>query len=228
VPAVGGIINGLFCGRSPDVWGITVDQRCMTHVIWPAVDQTPGAADDEHEAPDSDPGTWISNQTGGSSLCNDAAARANAGPLPPSSSAARKRCPDRLAPVTRILKKGKRLTRRRVAVRGRSRDRACKSANTIRPPARVKRVYVSVARVRGKGHGRNCRFLRRSGKLTRYRDCRDPVLLRARGKRRWRFAFRRARRFPTGGYRVVARAIDLYGNKERPARGRNIALFRLR
>ena len=234
VPVIAGLINGLFCGRSPDVWGITVDNRCMTHLVWPAVDQSEGAAEDaEHVAPDSDPGTWISNQTGGPSVCDEAAARAApeggaTAPTGPGAAAeARRRCPDRLAPVTRIRRRRTHLTRTRVVVRGRSRDRRCQSANTIKPPAKVKRVYISVARVRGKGHGRNCRFLKRSGRLGRYRDCRDPVLLRAHGTKRWSFSMH-PRRLPLAGYRIVARAVDLYGNKEKPARRRNIALFRLR
>src|SRR3954454_12787474 len=76
VPGVAGIINGLACGRSPDVWGVTTDAACGTHIVWPAVDQTAAAgADAEHAAADSDPGTWVSSQTGGPTLCESGAAQ---------------------------------------------------------------------------------------------------------------------------------------------------------
>ena len=43
-------------------------------VVWPAVDQTALANPDaQHYAPDSNPGTWVSNQTGGPSLCETGA-----------------------------------------------------------------------------------------------------------------------------------------------------------
>src|SRR5439155_601817 len=31
-----GIENGLACGRSTDVWGITLDRECHVHVVWPS------------------------------------------------------------------------------------------------------------------------------------------------------------------------------------------------
>jgi ERCC4-related helicase len=84
-------------------------------------------------------------------------------------------------------------------------------------------VYVSIAKVGGR-HG--CRFLTRKGRLGRKRNCRKPVLLPARGKRRWRLSQRA--RLPRGKYRAVARAVDLKGNKERPAKRRNMIVFRVR
>ena len=59
---VTGVVNGLACGRSPDVWGVTLQHNCMPAVTWPAVDN--GSA-----APGNDPGTWVSVQTGGEPLC---------------------------------------------------------------------------------------------------------------------------------------------------------------
>src|SRR3954452_18342358 len=112
VPGVAGIINGLACGRSPDVWGVTTDSSCNTHIVWPAVDQTPAAGPDaQHAAADSDPGTWVSSQTGGPTLCESGAAQRAA--ALGSGSAARGACPDRLAPVTRVKRKRARLSRRR-------------------------------------------------------------------------------------------------------------------
>ncbi len=223
VPGVAGIINGLACGRSPDVWGVTIDSGCMTHVVWPAVDQTQAASPDaQHLAKDSDPGTWVSNQTGGSSLCSG-------GPAPPAAtgSVARGTCPDRLAPVTRITRRKDRLSRRRALLRGVSRDRGCRSANLIHPPAKVARVDISIAKVRGKGRGKNCRFMKKNGRLARhYTNCRRPILIRAKGTRHWKFA--RKVRLARGNYRVVARGVDIYRNKERPARRRNINHLRVR
>src|SRR3954462_12240776 len=36
---VSGVINGLACDRSPDVWGITLTQDCKTAVVWPTRDR---------------------------------------------------------------------------------------------------------------------------------------------------------------------------------------------
>src|SRR4051794_2491899 len=134
---VSGIINGLVCGRSPDVWGITMDQGCRAHLVWPAVDVSKdGGADDEHVAAGSDPGTWVSNQTGGPSLCAKATAK-------------QPRCRDRRAPVSRVT--GSKVTGRRVSFRGRSHDRGCVTANGVRSAAHLAHVDVSIAKVRGKG-----------------------------------------------------------------------------
>jgi hypothetical protein len=106
---------------------------------------------------------------------------------------------------------------------GTSRDAGCKSANLIPARAGVKVVNVSVQKVRGKGTGRNCRFVKKNGKLTGWRNCRNPVLLPARGTSRWSFS--RTYRLPAGNYRTVARGIDLSGNRELPAKRRNIVKF---
>jgi hypothetical protein len=226
VPGIAGIINGLGCGRSPDVWGITTDASCKTHIVWPAVDVTPGAAaDPEHAASDSDPATWVSNQTGGPTLCESGPAQRAAALA--SGSSARGSCPDRLAPVTRFKRKRDRLSRRRATLRGTSRDRGCKSATLIVPRKGVAKVDVSLALVRGRGKGVNCRFVKKNGRLAaRYTNCRRPILLHATGKRSWKFTHRL--NVPAGNYRVVARGTDIYRNKERPTKGRNITHFRVR
>ncbi len=56
--------------------------------------------------------------------------------------------------------------------------------------------------------------------------CRRPTLFRLHGTTRWRGSLRA--QLPPGIYRLVVRAYDGAGNKERPARGRNIVRFRLR
>jgi hypothetical protein len=84
-------------------------------------------------------------------------------------------------------------------------------------------VYVSVAKVRGR-HG--CRFLAKNGRLDRMHGCRKPVLFRMHGRTRWHLRLRA--RLPHGTYRVVVRAYDGAGNKERPARGRNMVRLTIR
>ena len=85
---------------------------------------------------------------------------------------------------------------------------------------------MSIAQVRGKGVGTNCRFLTPKGTLTPFRNCRRPVLLRARGTTHWRLLVKGA--LPRGNYRAVARGVDVSHNKERPAKSRNIVHFTVR
>jgi hypothetical protein len=105
-----------------------------------------------------------------------------------------------------------RLSRRQVLARGRSGDRGC---------AGLSAVLVSISKPRGE----RCRFVQANGRLSTRRSCRRPVLLRTRGVRAWRLSFRA--RLPRGRYRVLARAVDRLGNKERPA-GRALARARVR
>jgi hypothetical protein len=217
---VSGVINGLACDRSPDVYGVALTRECKTTIVWPTrnrKDDPSDPDDDENTVPSgSDPGTFVSTQNGGPTLC---------GPHPGVKVAPTK-CRDRIAPVSRF--KGRsRANRRRLRFAGTSRDRGCRGANGIVSAGKVNRVLVSVARVRGKGRGRNCRFLRKNGRLTRYRNCRRPVLRRAKGTRRWQITLK-ARRLPAGHYRVVVRGVDRAKNKERPTKGRNIRSFRIR
>jgi hypothetical protein len=215
VGPVSGVINGLACDRSPDVWGVALDQRCRTTIVWPAVnvkDDPATTKDDKTTAPGSDPGTFISTQNGGPTLC---------GAKPAGT------CRDRIAPVSRFTGKGARQRRRRLHFQGSSHDQGCQGANGIRAAGKVSRVDVSVAKVRGKGLGSNCRFLTKKGTLTRYRRCRKPVLLRASGTRSWRITLK-PKGLPRGKYRVVVRGVDASRNKERPTKGRNIGHFTVR
>jgi hypothetical protein len=107
-----------------------------------------------------------------------------------------------------------RLLSRGLSLKGRSTDPGC---------SKVARVYVSVAKVRGR-HG--CRFLGHDGRLHGMSGCRRPTLFRLRGTTHWHRTLQAA--LPHGIYRMVVRAYDAAGNKERPAAGRNIVRFRIR
>src|SRR3954469_17347566 len=69
---VAGIINGLACGRPPDVWGVALDPgTCRPTVVWPAVNvkDDPNTTDDDADTTaGSNPGTYVSTQTGGPTL----------------------------------------------------------------------------------------------------------------------------------------------------------------
>ncbi|HEY0631232.1 MAG TPA: hypothetical protein VGC98_04195, partial [Thermoleophilaceae bacterium] len=125
------------------------------------------------------------------------------------------RCRDKIPPRSTLRLRDIRRSRHSVSVKGHSSDPGC---------ARLTRVYVSLARVRVGG---TCRFLiRQRGGLTGWRSCRRSVLFRTRGTSSWHLTLRG--QLPPGIYRVVVRAYDSAGNKERPARARNIVRFRLR
>jgi hypothetical protein len=113
------------------------------------------------------------------------------------------RCPDRASPLSSFARGRARVGRRSLDVRGRSRDRGC---------AHLSAVLVSVAKLE---RGR-CRFLQPNGQLRRGGTCRRPVWLRARGTTTWRL--RLHARLPHGRYRVLVRAVDRNGNRERPSR----------
>ena len=133
-------------------------------------------------------------------------------------------CRDRVSPRSTLRGRHVRGNRKRVAVRGHSTDRGCAATATASARrGKVARVYVSLAKVKGR---HQCRFLQRNRRLGRLTNCRRPVLFRARGTSSWKLGLRG--RLPAGVYRVVVRAYDAAGNKERPAKGRNIVRFRVR
>jgi len=109
--------------------------------------------------------------------------------------------------VSHRLGRGRR-TRRGVTLHGRSVDRGCH-------PVAIRSVSVSISRA---ASHRRCRFLTRSGRLSRPRSCRRPVMLRARLHRSrartvsWSVALRR--RLPRGRYAVVVRAVDVRGRRD--------------
>lgn len=130
------------------------------------------------------------------------------------------RCLDSRPPLTRLTRRGLRITRRGVRLGGTSRDRGRPCASG------VQRVEVSLARV--SGTGLNCRFLRRSNKflLSPFKNCRRPIRFVATGANQWHFLYRLKLR--PGKYRAQARGWDNVDNKETPKKARNIIYFRVR
>ena len=57
-----GLENGFACDRATDDWGIALDSQCFLTVTFPTV---------KNDAPGSDPGTFVSTQTGGSRACGN-------------------------------------------------------------------------------------------------------------------------------------------------------------
>ena len=113
-------------------------------------------------------------------------------------------CADTVAPHSAIARRDTKLSFDRVAVRGTASDAGCRH--------RLAAVLVSVARI-ADGH---CRFLQPNGTLSAARRCSTPVLLRAAGTGRWRLELRAE--LESGSYRIVSRAVDRAGNRERPGR----------
>jgi hypothetical protein len=134
-------------------------------------------------------------------------------------------CRDRKPPTSTLRKRRVKVTSKAISASGTSKDTGCKGAakaNLGGVKGRVKTVLVSVAKVRGGG---GCRFLQANGTFTKARSCRRAVLLPAKGTSKWRFSFHK--RLPRGSYRLVVRAKDAAGNKEKPSR-RNTASFTVR
>jgi hypothetical protein len=121
-------------------------------------------------------------------------------------------CRDRAAPLSRITKRGTRISRRHLVVSGTASDRGCRKGKA-HAAAGVARVSVAVGRE--VGHGR-CRFLRAKGSYSPARSCSRPVYLRARGTKHWHLNF--VGTFPAGHYRVTVRATDARRNVEHPGK----------
>jgi BNR repeat-like domain len=214
---VSGVISGAICNRSPDVWGVALDPKtCRTTIVWPAVDvrdDPKSTEDDKTFAPGSDPGTFVSTQDGGPTLCGS-----HVGAKPGS-------CRDKVPPVSHFNRK-RSVSRRQLHFSGKSRDKGCKGANGVFVAGKIGRVLVSVARVKGKKKHQTCAFLTSQRTLTQFGNCRKPVLLRAHGTSKWSITLK-PKGLPRGNYRVVVRAIDAAKNKERP-RAASISHFKLR
>ncbi len=123
-------------------------------------------------------------------------------------------CRDRIAPVSRFVKRGTRATRGGVTLRGASSDRGC---------ARLQRVFVSIAR---EVAGRRCRYLQADGSFSAPRSCLRTSYLPAKGTRSWRL--RTHGRLPRGAYKLWVRGVDSANNVEGKRRGRNFARVRVR
>src|SRR3954454_15385126 len=120
---VSGVISGAICDRSPDVWGVALDPKtCRTTIVWPAVDvrdNPTSTSDDKTFAPGSDPGTFVSTQNGGPTLCGT-----HPGAKPSSG------CRDKVPPVSHFAHK-RTTSRRKLHFSGASRDKGCKGANGV-------------------------------------------------------------------------------------------------
>jgi hypothetical protein len=123
-------------------------------------------------------------------------------------------CSDRVPPGSHL--DSGRIGAHGVDLRGHSSDVGCHGHR-----GKVRRVYVSVARVTSGG---GCRYLRSDGTLGPSADCRKARFLLARGASRWRL--RTSRAVPGGRYRVLLRAVDAAGNRERLRAGRSYLLLR--
>jgi gamma-glutamyltranspeptidase/glutathione hydrolase len=124
------------------------------------------------------------------------------------------RCSDTTAPRVRRLRTSHRHAR--LIVSGRASDTGCAgdARGKLAVPGKVARVVVWI-RHRA---GRRCRFVTAAGRLTRARSCAKPVVLAARGTRRFRVSLRRT--LPAGRYIVSARALDGRGNRGKARRTR--------
>jgi hypothetical protein len=205
--------QGIFCGLVPGQPG----NRNLADFASAAVDPATGCAvlaipGDPYNRPDLPNGddngsssAYVSSQQD-DGTCFSAA---NAGK--PASAVAGLRaasgCVDRAAPRSRVLRTGRRATRRGIALRGRATDRGCAGGGK----GKVARVSVALAR----RSGTRCRFARGSGSLGPPTSCARRRYLAARGTTSWRFRF--AHRLPRGSYIAWVRAVDTARNASHTA-----------
>jgi hypothetical protein len=52
------------CSRSTDVWGIALDSECRVSITWPT-----GSSSRTTGVPGASPGTYVTTQKGGRTLC---------------------------------------------------------------------------------------------------------------------------------------------------------------
>jgi hypothetical protein len=147
-------------------------------------------------------------------------------------------CVDGLAPRSaRIARRNRRVTRRRLHLRGTVRERDCADRTGLpgelrsrAPRNRVGRVRVAVARIGAKGRCRYLRLRGRRGRLGVRRRCSRPAYLPARVRRSRQpgvfvWGLRRRVTLPPGRYRVLVSGVDSRGNRERR---RRVLRFRVR
>jgi hypothetical protein len=147
----------------------------------------------------------------------------NCGPKRKPANPGRPTCADHRAPASTLPLSGFRRRGQRLSFRGHAKDRGCKKALGLSGNGgRLKRVDISLARVLRHG----CRFVDAKGRLTKRSTCNKPILMRVHGKRHWRFRIKV--HVPPGNYRAVVRAVDAFGNKERPSHRRNEIRFKIR
>jgi len=121
------------------------------------------------------------------------------------------RCKDTVRPRSDLARDSVRLRRDHASLHGTASDKGCGH--------RVAAALVSIARI----SGHTCAFLQPNGRLAKPRYCRRPILLRARGTTHWKLDM--AARLTAGPYRVLVRAVDLAGNRERPAKRNHLKTY---
>jgi dienelactone hydrolase len=107
-------------------------------------------------------------------------------------------------PYSRITRRRTHASRHGITVSGTAGEDRCATASAAnRRRQRLAHVYVMIYRTAG--HGR-CRFVQRSGALSRPRSCRRPIEFVARGTTRW--TLRLAISLAPGRYTVRSDAVD--------------------
>jgi hypothetical protein len=107
-------------------------------------------------------------------------------------------------PYSRIARRRTHASRSVVVVSGTAGEHRCATATAAnRRRQRLARVYVMIYRLAA--HGR-CRFVERSGALSRPRSCHRPVEFAARGTSRW--SLRLTITVPRGRYVIRSDAVD--------------------
>jgi hypothetical protein len=113
-------------------------------------------------------------------------------------------------PSSRIARRRTHGSRHSLTVAGTAGEHRCATASAAnRRRQRLARVYVIVYRTAA--HGR-CRFVKRSGALSRPRSCRRPIEFVARGAARWRLRLRI--NLAPGRYLIRSVAVDRLGHRQ--------------
>jgi hypothetical protein len=101
-----------------------------------------------------------------------------------------------------------------VTVSGTAGEHRCATASAAnRRRQRLAHVYVMIYRVASHGQ---CRFVQRSGALTRPRSCRRPIEFTARGTSRWSLRIKLA--LAPGRYLIRSVAVDRLGHRQSRSR----------
>ena len=131
-------------------------------------------------------------------------------------------CKDKTPPKSTLKQSGVKNGSKGLTVSGTSRDTGCGKAHSATAKGHLKRVDVSIAKVKGK----DCSFMNSKGQFTAKRNCRRPILLAARGTSKWKFSNKV--RLKRGTYRIIARGVDQAGNKEKPSAKHNSVTVHIR
>jgi len=120
----------------------------------------------------------------------------------------------RAMPYSRIARRHVHANRRGISVSGTAGEQRCATAAAAnRRRQRLAHVYVAISRAAG--HGR-CRFVQRSGALSRPRSCARPIELLARGTTHWSLRLRAP--LAAGRYTVRSYAVDRLHHRQPPSK----------